>query len=60
MKTAWERNRRTWTRTNDGRDALSRTENGQFANRRVKVGGLLTSELRATDRSQRTGPTGAA
>ncbi|CAK0832432.1 unnamed protein product [Prorocentrum cordatum] len=38
MKRAWDQNRRTWTRKSDGRDALSRTENGQFLHRRVRVG----------------------
>eukprot|EP00959_Pyramimonas_sp_CCMP1952_P461135 9481095-Pyramimonas_sp.AAC.1 len=45
-KTTWDRTRRAWTRKNDGRDALSRTENGRFANRRVRVGGLSTPERR--------------
>ncbi|CAK0888936.1 unnamed protein product [Prorocentrum cordatum] len=36
--------RRAWTRKNDGRGALSRSEHGQFANRRVRVGSLSTSD----------------
>eukprot|EP00959_Pyramimonas_sp_CCMP1952_P467807 9492213-Pyramimonas_sp.AAC.1 len=33
----------------DGRATLSRTEHGQFANRRVRVGGLPTSTPKKVD-----------